>query len=241
MRAFPEGHRIRHILLVSLVLVAVGLTGCLDIREDVHVHADGTARYDLDLAMPEMFFGFMAAAGGDSSASSPGLNLWGAPIAGKAADSTRTRDFVEGDMHHFAMERDLRSLAQLPAIAVGDSSKGEMRGRALPGYSLTRLDASRVRLVRAMDPDSADRAKMLGRLDAEGQGAGAMSDAAGKRMFAGRTYTLRIHAPHIESSNGTIAADGKSVEWTMPIVALFGDDRDSLRKLEAVIVTRPRR
>ena len=224
------------ILLAALVVLAALSPGCLDIQEDVHVHADGTARYDLDFAMPEMFFGFMDAAG--DSGGSPGLNLWGAPMEGKAADSTRTRDFVEGDMHHFAMERDLRSLAQLPAIAIGDSSKGEMRGHALPGYSLTRLDANRVRLTRAMNPDSTDRAKMLGRLDAEGQGAGTMSDAAGKRMFAGRTYTLRIHAPHIESANGTIAADGKSVEWKMPIAALFGDGRDSLKKLVAVLVTK---
>jgi hypothetical protein len=225
-----------------LVALALPSAGCFDIREDVHVRADGTARYDLDLAMPEMFFAFMASA--DTSGGNPADRLFGKSLSGAATagDSTRTREFVEGDMHHFAMERDLRSIEQLPAIAATDSTGNELRGRALPGYALVRLDANRVRLTRALDPDSTDRAKLLGGLGSgddstdAGMGSGLVNEESARRMFAGRTYTLRIHAPRVESANGTIAADGKSVEWKLPITGLFS--ADSLRSLEAVFRTR---
>lgn len=223
----------------AALLLAVGAAGCIDVAEEIRVDPAGTARYAVDFAIPEMFFGFMAAAG--DSGDGPGAKFFGKPLEGKAADSTRTRDFVDGDMHHFAMERDLRSLEQLPALAVADSAGSELGGKALPGYAVVRLDAHRLRLTRAMNPDSTDKAKIMGRLDEDSTDAASsmLTDEAMGRMFAGRTYTLRLHAARIESANGTIAADGKSVEWRMPITAMLSGD--TLKTLEAVIDTRARR
>jgi hypothetical protein len=221
---------------VAALLLAVGAAGCIDVAENIQVDPAGTARYEVDFAIPEMFFGFMAAAG--DSGDGPGAKFFGKPPEGRMADSMRTRDFVDGDMHHFAMERDLRSIEQLPALAVADTAGSELGGKVLPGYAVERLDAHRLRLTRAMNPDSTDKAKIMGRLDdgSTEDVSSAVSDEAMGRMFAGRTYTLRLHAARIESSNGTIAADGKSVEWRMPITALISGD--TLKSLEAVIDTR---
>jgi hypothetical protein len=227
----------RRIAGAAALLLAVGAAGCIDVAENIRVEPAGTARYEVDFAIPEMFFGFMAAAAGDSG-DAPGAKFFGKPLEGRAADSTRTRDFVDGDMHHFAMERDLRSLEQLPALAVADTAGSELGGKVLPGYAVVRLDAHRLRLTRALNPDSTDKAKILGRLDEDSTGVASstLSDEAMGRMFAGRTYTLRLHAARIESANGTIAADGKSVEWRMPITDMISGD--TLKTLEAVIDTR---
>lgn len=228
--------RDRRIAVVAALLLAVGAAGCIDVAENIRVDPAGTARYEVDFAIPEMFFGFMAAVG--DSGGGPGAKFFGKPPEGRMADSVRTRDFVDGDMHHFAMERDLRSIEQLPALAVADTAGSELGGKTLPGYVVTRLDAHRLRLTRALNPDSTNKAKILGRLDEDptSEGSSVMSDEAAARMFAGRTYTLRLHAARIESANGTIAADGKSVEWRMPITAMISGD--TLKTLEAVIDTR---
>jgi hypothetical protein len=222
----------------GLALLLVVSTGCIDLREEVRVHADGTAVYTVDMAMPEMFMGFAAAAG--DSASSPGEALWGPVSGGSAADSTRTREFVEGDMHHFEMERDLRGLEQLAALAMADSAGEGMAGRIMPGFRVTRLDGNRVRLVRELSRDSTNQ---IGAGSELGEGLAGMAtgvdpEAAARTMFAGRSYVLRLHAPRIESANGTHSADRTTVEWRAPMAALMSD---SVATFEAVLVAPARK
>ena len=196
--------------------------GCIDLREEVVVRPDGRATYALDVALPEMVLG-LGAALGDSSGGSPADRLWG-PDEGSAAakDSVRVRDFLEGDMRHFVSERDLASLDQLDALSVEDTAQAGMRGKVLDGFEVDRTPEGRVRLRRVLEATQA--AAMAPGMDAEGDSAEkAQSEAAARRMFAGRVYAFRLTAPAIRSANGKLSADRKTVEWSIPLTAVLVD------------------
>ena len=214
---------------VAIVLVAAA--GCIDLREEVVVRADGRATYVLDVALPEMFLG-LGAAFGDSSGGSPADRLWG-PAEGAAStkDSVRVRDFVEGDMHHFVSERDLASLAHLDALSVEDTTQSGMRGKVLDVFEIDRTPDGHVRLRRVLETTKA--AAMAPGMDAEADSAEkAQSEAAARKMFAGRVYAFRLTAPAIRSTNGTLSADRKTVEWSFPLTAVLVD---TTIVLEAVV------
>ena len=198
-------------------------TGCIDLREEVVVRADGRATYALDVALPEMFLGLGAALGDSASGGSPADRLWGpAEGAASAKDSVRVRDFVAGDMHHFVSERDLASLDHLEALSVEDTSQAGMRGRVLDGFEVDRTPDGRLRLRRVLEATKA--AAMAPGMGGEGDSTEkAQSEAAAKRMFAGRVYAFRLTAPAIRSTNGTLSADRKTVDWSFPLTAVMVD------------------
>jgi hypothetical protein len=196
--------------------------GCIDLREEVVVRPDGRATYALDIALPEMFLGLGAAAG-DTSGGSPADRLWGPEAgAGAAKDSVRVRDFLEGDMRHFVSERDLVSLDHLAALSIEDTAQAGMRGKVLDGFEVDRTPDGHVRLRRVLEATKA--AAMAPGMGGEGDSAEkAQSEAAAKRMFAGRLYAFRLTAPSIRSTNGTLSADRKTAEWSFPLTAVMAD------------------
>lgn len=218
---FSGGRRIGVAWAAGAVLIATA--GCIDMREEVVVRADGGATYFLDVALPEMFLGLGAAMGDSSSGGSAAERLWG-PDEGPASanDSVRVRDFLEGDMRHFVSERDLASLDHLGALSVEDTSQAGMRGKVLGGFAVDRTPAGHVRLRRVLE--AAQAAAIAPGMGGEGDSTEkAQAEVAAKRMFAGRVYALKLTAPAIRSANGTLSADRKTVEWRFPLTALMAD------------------
>jgi hypothetical protein len=62
-------------------------------------------------------------------------------------------------------------------------------------------------------------------------------DAAGKAflasMFAGKHFTVRLHAPKVASSNGTVDATATTSEWKIPLTELM--EQEGLQELRAEI------
>lgn len=56
-------------------------------------------------------------------------------------------------------------------------------------------------------------------------------DRTSRRMFAGRSYSYRLHAPRVLSANGATSTGDRWVEWSFPMTDL----NDSVRTLDAVV------
>lgn len=55
-------------------------------------------------------------------------------------------------------------------------------------------------------------------------------------MFANRFVTIRIAGLHIETANGEVSPDRKSVTWKMPVIAFLGPSSAPAFKFEAVVI-----
>jgi hypothetical protein len=100
-----------------------------------------------------------------------------------------------------------------------------LMGQVLAGYDAASLGTRRIRLTHSVFPRSS-RSQMVG-------SGGPVKDVnSSRRVLAGRTYSYRLHAFQIVSSNGTISEDRRTVEWSFPMTETIGD---SARTLEAVI------
>jgi hypothetical protein len=228
-----RGRMVRGVVAALAAALVLAAAGCISVEEEVDLRPDGTVKYAADFTLPEMFIAGLS----DMAETSGGKSLADEWVKGDSTkgDSTRHREFAEGRDHHFVSERDFASLEHLAvlsarAAATPDSARKEDMSPEMPlgGIEVTRLDARRVRLRRVLESPSA-KAGPGGEDDSTNAGA--------KRMFAGHFYVFRLRAPAIESANGVIAADRKSVEWRVPMNDLMGD---SAAVPEAVLVHEPR-
>jgi hypothetical protein len=79
--------------------------------------------------------------------------------------------------------------------------------------SITRIDGSTLRLENRLDASSSQTG---------GRGASSgLESSFAEGMFAGRSFRWKLTAPQVIASNGTIAPDTRSVEWSVPVAAAF--------------------
>ena len=106
-------------------------------------------------------------------------------------------------------------------------------GQVLGGYEVVSVSPHRIRLIHIVFPRPTRSQLRQSYGDEMAMPPPSGKDAeAGRKMLAGRTYSFRLHAPHIASTNGTLAEDDRLVEWSFPMASILGD---SARTLEAVI------
>jgi hypothetical protein len=143
-------------------------------------------------------------------------------------ESSRRASAIRDSTRRAAAARDSTRLA-----ATGSGSTQETMGQVLGGYEAVSVGPRRIRLVHIVFPRPTRSQLRESYGDEMGRPPSPEQDAeAGRRMLAGRTYSYRLHAPHIVSTNGTLSEDGASVEWSFPMASIVGD---SARTLEAVI------
>ena len=89
----------------------------------------------------------------------------------------------------------------------------ETKASPVGALSITRIDSSTLRLESRLDapsPQSGGRGVSSG-----------FENSFAEGMFAGRTFRWKLTAPQIIASNGTIAPDTRSVEWSVPVATAF--------------------
>ena len=125
------------------------------------------------------------------------------------------------------------------AMAARDSAMGrsdpkkEWMGQVLGGYEAVPIGSHRIRLVHIAFPRPTRAQLRKSYSDAMAMPPAPGTEAeTGRKMLAGRTYSFRLHAPHIVSTNGALTENDRLVEWSLPMASVFGD---SARALEAVI------
>lgn len=93
----------------------------------------------------------------------------------------------------------------------------ETRSSPIGSLSITRVDGGALRLENRLDVGSTQPG-------ARG-GSSGIEASLTEGMFAGRMLRWKLTAPQVLSSNGTISADGRSVEWAVPISAAFRETK----------------
>jgi len=81
-------------------------------------------------------------------------------------------------------------------------------GSGIGNVSIERVDSRTLRIENLLKPQ--------GRLGSAGS-AGSAEQTMVEGLFAGKLISWKVQAPLILESNGVIAADGRSVEWSVPL------------------------
>jgi hypothetical protein len=77
-------------------------------------------------------------------------------------------------------------------------------------FSIERIDASTLRIENVLEPQAGAAGAASGR---------SFENTMTESLFAGRTLRWSVTAPRILESNGVISADGRSVDWSVPVGA----------------------
>ncbi len=228
----------RGLLLFILSIVS---TGCLELTQEVWVNGDGSGRMRLDIALPQGLLEMAAEAEG------------GNPLAENLEEYERLKahpeeipnlrsvdhsEYVDGEFHHFVIELEVDDVTALPETmaqlqkrtAVGEeqaekadelASQHEMRlervGRGRMVFVQSLVDDSQ--MTEAPGPDMKE-------LDASGK-------AFLASMFAGKHFTVRLHAPKVTSTNGVVDETARTIEWKIPLTELMA--QEGLQELRAEI------
>jgi len=89
----------------------------------------------------------------------------------------------------------------------------EAKTSPVGALSITRIDSNTLRLENRLDVASSQTG---GRSASSG-----LESSLAEGMFAGRSFRWKLSAPQVIASNGTIAPDTRSVEWSVPVATAF--------------------
>jgi hypothetical protein len=226
------------LLLFSL---SIACAGCLELTQEVWVNGDGSGRMRLDIALPQGLLEMATQADG------------GNPLAETMEEYERLQanpgqipnlrsidqsEYVEGEFHHFVIDLEVDDVTALPETmaqlqrrtTIGDEQAEKADELASQHeMKLQRLGRDRMVFVQTLVDDS--QAADVSGPDTEEM------DAAGKAflasMFAGKHFTVRLHAPKVTSTNGNIDETATTIEWKIPLTELMA--QEGLQELRAEI------
>jgi hypothetical protein len=224
-----------------LFILSIGCAGCLELTQEVWVNEDGSGRMRLDIALPQ---GLMEMATEADGANPLAENmeeyekLKADPGQIPNLRSVDQSEYVEGEFHHFVIEIEVddvtalpETMAQLQKRTSLDEEQAEKADELASQHEmrLERIGHDRMVFVQTLVDDS-------GAADASAPDMEEM-DAAGKAflasMFAGKHFTVRLHAPKVTSTNGTVDEGARTTEWKIPLTELMA--QEGLHELRAEI------
>lgn len=226
---------------IPLLILGIACSGCLELTQEVWVNGDGSGRMRLDIALPQGLL--------DMAAESEGED----PLAENLAEYDRLKahpeqipnlrsvdhsQYVDGEFHHFVIELEVydvtalpQTMARLQERAAVDEQQADKAEELTSQHEmrLERIGHGRMLFVQTLVDDS-------GTPGSAGPDMQEM-DAAGKAflasMFAGKHFTVRLHAPKVASSNGTVDQTAGTAEWKIPLTELMA--QEGLQELRAEI------
>jgi hypothetical protein len=206
-----------------ILLAFVPLAGCFDFGEDVWINPDGSAKLRVSIGLPEGFF-----AGADDSTAAAGRKEMHDQFS-KQTDRLRAlpgvtgatmRDTTEGGTHRFMMDVDVKSYTDLSLVhdsLFADSSEGLGEGSGHGGMKV------------GLKIDAHDRSLgvtfVTGKTDSAPAAADdSLASSLARSLFGERGFMLRLHAPKIVRATGKIDSAATTVEWSIPIYEVSGND-----------------
>ena len=229
--------------LAIVLFVSLFFAGCFEILEEVWINNDGSGRIKIDIGISEAM---MSMGTSDSSANT---------FADLDKDFQKTKEEVEknpkikrvdfkqysdGGMKHFAFDvevRDLSALNDFQKIVYSSEKKDTAKeasaeqGMPLENSELTiEKQNGKIVFVRRIGQKPATEDTST---SAEGDSAGKAFEDMGKAMagamFGNFSYTVRLHADNISSTNGKLDDQKKTVEWKIPLGELMTGKHRELR------------
>ncbi|NIR43211.1 MAG: hypothetical protein GWN99_04675 [Gemmatimonadetes bacterium] len=223
---------------IALVLAfGIVCSACLELTQEIWVNDDGSGRVTYDIAVPE---GMLAMATADSEddplaeVRARWAELAEHPESVENLRSFSADEYVEEDFHHFVMDIEVDDVTLLPQtmdeveeLIAAEDEEGTEDADALAqpaDMRFERLADDRLLFVQSLRIDEPDSTASV---DPEMEEA---SRAFLASMFAGKYYIVRLHAPAVISTNGTLDDETGSLEWKIPMADFYGDEvPDELR------------
>lgn len=211
--------------LVVMLAACTVLCGCIELSEEVWVNDDLSGRVRWDFALSSAVVA-MAQQNHDD------------PLAEMRADFEKTRaelaqdpnvtqsrfeDYAEGGYHHFVIDVELKDVRRIgPGFnqpfqsqeALGGASSDEPTGH----MTVEKLDNGNLAFVQVFEQggttpaaDEEDPERLL-------------NEAMLASMFAGRNFTVTLHAPNVVDTNGRYSEEQSLVTWQVPLSELMTSD-----------------
>ena len=224
-----------------LFILSIACAGCLELTQEVWVNRDGSGRMRLDIALPQGLLEMTAEAdGGNPLAESleEYERLKANPEQIPNLRSVDHSEYVEGEFHHFVIEIEVDDVTALP------ETMAQLQKRAAVGEEQAeKADQLASQHEMKLERVGRDRMVFVQTLVDDSQAADASTpdmeemDAAGKAflasMFAGKHFTVRLHAPKVTATNGVVDGTATTIEWKIPLTELMA--QEGLQELRAEI------
>lgn len=219
--------------LILPLLAALLCAGCMEYTQEIVVNPDGSGNSTVDFAMSSSLLAMAQQAEGDEPGAeqrdplaetrekfSAMRDRLAAHPAVRRADY---REYMAGDMQHFAVSIELSEIARLGDLQEflneGGIGSGPDEGSNRSQLSLTAQENGlRFRYLMELVPDGAENG---GGENAE------MGRAMLASAFAGKYFTVRVRGPQVRVpasalANSSAPPSGDLVEWRIPMTELLG-------------------
>lgn len=221
-----------------LLLLALSLPGCFDITEDVWVEQEGTARLRVDFGLGEA----LTALGASPEAFADLRQRWQDLARELAEDREKVvRAVFEenkvGERLHFVIDVRVTRDEYLDDVAARIAASGRAVAEKSKSARPPAVDAA-LRL----EPQGTWSALFVCALRDPDRGEGAGEDFGRqllKVLWGDRAFTLRVHAPVIESAEGTIDEARETVEWQYPMLDVMTGAESVPPVLRATVRRKP--
>lgn len=202
-------------------LAALVLGGCIEITQEVWINGDGSGRMTMDLGLSEQLLS-MAGSGGEDplakfreQAKKTKAELQKDPNVSSVAITERK----EGGDQHFVYDVQVKDVTRLRDVESRLSSSGPLgedgKVRDKGEFKIEKQPNGRLLfLMRLQTPKQDGKG---------GKQADALARGMAAAMFGNRAVTIRLHAPKIADTNGTLDDQKTTVEWRIPLVDLISE------------------
>jgi hypothetical protein len=205
--------------LAPLLLPALLLSGCIDVRQDIYINPDGTGRLRLDIGIRST----TADPAAEVIPEHPGEDL--KVIARRIHTDPRVRTIHVEEYSEDGWDRgvidlsvhDWRDLPELNRLLAADPDRAEHVFSGLERWFLFSLGEEEDGVIDFRQPGSDD---------------GSPASVAVKGTLFGREWdpsaftegalTVTLHSPMVSRTNGLWQLDKASIRWTVPLASLEG-------------------
>ncbi len=208
--------------LAPLLLPALLLSGCIDVRQDIYINPDGTGRLRLDIGIRSEATDPAA----EEIPEHPGEDL--KVIARRIHNDPRVRTVHVEEYSEDGWDRgvidlsvhDWRDLPELNRLLAIDPDRAEHGFSGLERWFLFSLGEEEDGVVDFRQPESDGGPPPSGSLIGAGNGT-LFGREWDRSAFAEGSLTLTLHSPMVSRTNGLWQLDKASIRWTVPLASLL--------------------
>ena len=198
-------------LMTALALLALLLSGCINITQEYWVNGDGSAKVSLDVGLSQALMAMGSAAATSTSGNDNGTS---APPSNPLDDLRKTysgsnphiknvqvREYKDSTLQHFAVTFDVNDFE--------DFLKNQDTSDTQFDITLTHQADGTILFTQLTDLNTGNQSQTQG-----------LDPSSMQSVFKDMYWTVTVHVPQVVSTNGT-KLDNGTVQWKIPMADVF--------------------
>jgi len=228
----------RALNLLPLLLSCILLSGCFEFKQEYWINADGSGRVLMDIGIVQIDQGNKNTRKQDSSEFEKNMQearqrLSADPNIKRVSMSQETRD----GMLHTVFDIECRDMTKFNEAMRKSAEKARENS---PSGEVGQADDAMTPIIEKLsNGDYSFKMKLernKGKKPDSNPAAERIAEQWMQNLFAGRFFTVTLHAPKISESNGQTNATSNLVEWKIPMTQI-ATDKVPIKELTAHVVT----